>query len=216
MKKISFVFVLILSIVIGLLIYWHSVDPLLFTPKSFFSSAFTCKLCGSTKYINTKNFLGYIPIKTVEKIKYKAPNFSTCNHKWEAGISNSYPHPIADGYVVLVRKNGKYGAFILHNQSINPEKANYEWWYQSDGSAELDKSLKTITTGVGTTPHIRFMDFNISWSGNSEGKGWIYYENFPGNKVAVDELHMCITDLKSVTKINAADPKWHYKATPVD
>jgi hypothetical protein len=218
MKKIGLIIgsILIVVTVTGLLIFRRSVDPLSFAPKSFSSSAFTCKICGSTKYINSKYILGYIPMKSVEKIEYKAPNFSSCSHEWENGISSAYPNPIADSRVVLVRKSGKYGAFILRNQSIEPERAEYEWWYQADGSGKLNKSLNTVSTGQGVTPRIRFMDFDISWSGNTESQGWIYYEHSPGDKVAHDELHICITELKTVDDLDAADPKWHYKATPVD
>ena len=60
------------------------------------------------------------------------------------------------------------------------------------------------------------MDFEISWSGKTEGEGWIYYDHSPGDKVTKDEMHICITELESVNGINAADPEWHYKATPVD
>lgn len=218
MKKIGLILIFVLAIasITGLLIFRHPFNPLSFAPKSFSSSAFTCKICGSTKYINTRYILGYIPIKSDEKIKYRAPNFSSCNHEWESGISSAYPDPIADGRVVLVRENGKYGAFILHNQGVEPEKAEYEWWHQSDGSGNLNKSLKTVSFGRGVTPRISFMDIDISWSGRTVGEGWIYYKHSPADNVNRDELHICITELKSVDGINAADPKWHYKSTPVD
>ena len=100
---------------------------------------FTCKKCGSTKHIERRIFLKYIPIVISDKIKYQAPGWALCKHKWQRGISKANPTPVFDGNVVLVRKNGKYGAFILNNQKGSPGNAEYEWRYQADGSGNLDK-----------------------------------------------------------------------------
>ena len=216
MKKNSIILTSILICGAAFFIYRNPILILSFGPKSRCSSAFTCKICGSTKNTDTKYLLGYIPLNTIENIKYKAIGFSACTHKWKSGISRAIPDPVPDGNVVLVRGYGKYGAFILYNQLTVPEQAEYEWWYQSNGSGKLDKSLKTVSTGRGITPKIKFMDFEISWSGNTKGQGWIYYKHSPGDKTSQDGLHFCITNLKSVQGINLADSKWEYKATPAD
>ena len=218
MKKLSLflLFTILLILVAGLFIYKNPTHLLSISPKTLRSSAFTCSICGSTKYVDTKYFLGYFPIKSIEHIGYRAPGFSSCNHLWRPGIRSAYPDPVPDGNVVLVRKGGKYGAFVLYKQKTEPERAEYEWWYQSDGSGNLDKSLRTVSTGRGETPKIKFFDFEISWSANTDGKGWIYYKHFPGDEARKDDLHFCVTNLKSVEGINASDSIWKYKATPVD
>ena len=186
------------------------------TPKTSGTFYFTCTSCGSTKYVFLKYFLKYIPITTSDQIIYKAPSVSSCTHVWKTGVSISSLTPVPDGDVVLIRKNGKYGAFILRNQEIEPEQAEYEWWVQSDGSGNLDKSSKAVSTGRGisTGYNIKFLDFDIDWSGNSKGRGWLYYKYKPGEKVSKNDLHFCITKLKSLKGVDAADPKWNYKASP--
>lgn len=180
------------------------------------SSMYTCKLCGSTRSVERRCILGVIPIKSKEQITYKSPGFSSCKHVWSPGISNAVPTPVKNGVVVLVRENGKYGAFILRNQSSDPERAEYDWWYQSNGSGSFDTNSPTVTSGRGATPRIRFGNFDIFWSAESQGTGWIYYKHYAGDKVSSGDLHLCVIDLNSVHGINAATPEWKYKATPVD
>ncbi len=187
-----------------------------FRPTSYQSSWYTCEICGSTRSLDRKYFLGYFPEAPKVQVLYQSPGFSSCGHNWEPGISRTPPDPVPDGIVVLVRKSGKYGAFVLRNQTGDPEGAEYDWWYQSDGSGSFDSNSVGVSSGKGTTPKIRFGAFDISWSGNSEGSGWLYYEHKAGDLVAPDDLYFCITKLGSVDGINATDPKWVYKATPID
>jgi hypothetical protein len=185
-------------------------------PQSFTSSVYTCDLCGSTRSVDTKYILGYIPKQTAVRVSYKSPGFASCSHQWESGISCSPPDPVPDGAVVLVREKRKYGAFILRNQTSSPEHAEYDWWYQSDGTGTLDTNSTTISSGHGTTPKITFGSFTLSWSAHTTGSGWLYYKHSAGALVTSNDFHMCITDLSSVAGVDAADVKWEYKATPVD
>ncbi len=187
-----------------------------FGPKSFGSSAYTCECCGSTRSLDRKYILGYIPCKAVVRITYKSPGYASCHHRWTLGVSCSPPKPVPDGTVVLVKEDGKYGAFVLRNQTSSPEHAEYDWWYQADGTGILDTNSPTVTTGHGSTPKIRFGSFLLGWSAHATGSGWLYYRHNAGDSIASNDLHLCITDLSSVTGIDGALPKWTYKATPVD
>jgi len=192
----------------------HSLVPR--RSKTFY---YTCTKCGSTKHVYKSYYLQYIPVIILDRIVYKAPGASTCAHKWHPGVSQAEPTPVMDGDVVLVRKNGKYGAFIISNQKIKPDYGEYEWWYQSDGSGKFDKLSKTVSTDSGIMSrrfrdNIVFADFKLSWSARSKGKGCLYYAHFPGEKPAKNDVYFCITKLKSIKGIDAADPKWKYKTTP--
>lgn len=217
MKKIEIIILIVFLLIVALVctaylgpVHWRH----LFATKRSGTFYYTCTKCASTKHISKKYFFKYIPITTSDKILYKAPGILSCSHVWRAGVNTFNPNPILDGDVVLVRKNGTYGAFILQKQNIYPGKAEYEWWIQSDGSGNLDKSSKTVTTGVGLTPGIRFLDFHIGWHGNAKGSGKLEYKRFSGAKITKNDLYFCITKLKSLKGIDAADPKWKYKSSP--
>ena len=180
---------------------------------------YTCTKCGSTRHVYKKYYLKYIPVTKSDRIVYKASGASTCAHKWQPGISKAAPTPVMDGEIVLVRKNGKYGAFILRNQKNNPDYCEYDWWYQADGSGNFDKASKTVSSDSETMTkrfrdNIVFMDFTLSWSARRKGQGCLYYNHFPGEKPAKNDVYFCITKLKSLKGVDAADSKWKYKAAP--
>jgi hypothetical protein len=224
MKTASICLVVIFSIIIMLagFIYLRNNSMSMrhsFMPRRSGIFYYTCTKCGSTRHVDKKYYLKYIPVVTSDRIVYKAPGSSTCTHKWRPGISKAEPTPVMDGDVVLVRKSGKYGAFILSNQKNRPNYGEYEWWYQADGSGKFDKSSKTISTDSGIMTkrfmnNIEFADFKISWYASGKGKGCLNYAHFPGEIPATDDIYFCITKLKSLKGVDAADPKWKYKAAP--
>lgn len=221
MKTVSICLIVIVSIIImaaGFIFLQNNMRHSLMPKKSgiFY---YTCTKCGSTRHVDKKYYLKYIPITTSDRIVYKASGVSTCAHNWQPGISKAEPYPVLDGYVVLVRRNGKYGAFILNNQKITPQQGEYEWWCQADGSGNLDKPSKTLSTDSGIISrkfrdNIEFADFKLSWSASSQGRGCLYYNHFPGETPAIDDVYFCITTLKSLKGVDAADSKWEYKAVP--
>jgi len=74
------------------------------------------------------------------KWQYQGTDYLTCQHEWRKGVSRAVPREITSGQVVLVRKDGMYGAFILTAQSLKPETAEYVWRYGTDtagGSARV-------------------------------------------------------------------------------
>ena len=182
--------------------------------------AFTCSLCGSTMLSPDQHLTDQSEID----VMYKSPTFSECEHPWEQGIRTSYDHPLKDGTLVLVKQDAIYGAFIVKEQFGGPEeKVHYDWWYRTDGAGKLDSTSSRVRSGSGVcdikkdyNAKISFGPFRVSWSGHRRGSGIIYYDYAPGEKVPVSGLRICVTNRTSIEGIDAEDPVFHYKATPVE
>ena len=134
--------------------------------------------------------------------------------------------PICNRQIVLMRKGSNcYGAFIPTNQTLNPIGVKYTWYYRKDGKGTFKQSDKThYKTGVKSLSsdklvpffYTSFGPFGFRWSGNEEGKGWIWYSHTEGEPVSPDNVMICITNETNIEKINATDPKWIYKGSPSD
>ena len=141
--------------------------------------------------------------------------------KQENGHKRMVTHPdyVPDNVVVLARKNGKYGAFIMRKQrtTLWGERAEYDWWFQSDGSGIFDTNISTTSSGHGTTPRIAFGNiFSITWSIRRKGIGYLYYWRSLLPESASNDLHLCVTDLSSIDGIDATDLKWKYITASLD
>jgi hypothetical protein len=189
---------IILLFVLGATLVLYALPLVGLGPRTSRSSFFTCSLCGSTKQVDRKYVLGYIPRQVAETIRYKSPGFDTCNHVWSPGISVSPDKPVPNNVVVLVHENGQYGAFFLRRQSVSPGIAEYDWWYRMDGGSLFDTNNSAVMSGHGSTPRIRFGSFNISWSSHDNESGWLMYKHAAGDVVAPQDLHLCITERDSV------------------
>lgn len=144
------------------------------------------------------------------------------------GGGSSATPSVPDGRVVLVKKGAVFGALILRNQCMtDQEKGEYEWYYRTDGKGTFSrKERNSFRHGFGKVsgrdapgPHnesITFGPFVVGWSGHMEGAGWLYYGRFPNEKIADDDVRICITSETSVEKVNATDSKWIYKGSPSD
>jgi hypothetical protein len=93
---------------------------------------------------------------------------------------------------------------------------SFMWCFRSDGKGILDPKDPAITKGLGSGSRIRFGPFDVNWSSNSNGWGWIYYKHFPGDSIAPTSPRICITDLRVLDNVDAADAKWTYKGSPSD
>jgi hypothetical protein len=177
----------------------------------------TCKLCKSTREITSTSLIGPFLVTSLHtNILYKSPSFASCQHQWEAGVTFGVGESIPNGKVVLVRLGDSYGAFILTNQFLNPERMEFTWYLRTDGKSVFDAQDPAVSKGMGSGSKIRFGPFNVSWSGAGNGQGWIYYRHFAGDAIASNSVRICVTDLGTVNTINASDPKWIYKGSPAD
>ncbi len=158
------------------------------------------------------------------KWQYQGRDYLTCQHEWRNGVRRTVPQTIANGQVVLVRKDGVYGAFVLTAQSLKPETAEFVWRYGTDtagGFNTNDPNVKASDAPKSVQKRkgdliIQFGPFEICWSRGGEGKGWIYYGKFPGDELAENDLAICVTDENSFNRIRPQDAKWQYRRSPVD
>ena len=175
----------------------------------------TCLRCSSTVWIREERNSWFK--KTITILPHvTTSSYSTCNHVWIDGFMDNLGPKVKDNQVILVRKNGKYGAVILH-QDVNPEKIIYEWYARSDGLGRLDAA--GTLTGINTTDilieHksyfittyenkgpflIYFEDYNIAWSGITTGEGRLYYDYKPAGLsfAPTENLRICVTTFKPV------------------
>jgi hypothetical protein len=173
----------------------------------------TCAVCGSTrKQVDERPW----------KVLYQALA-AAHDHRWEDGVSSGVP--IADGRVVLVRRQLRldepafaYGAFILENQFLRErESMGYRWLLRTDGGSVLDPADARVSQGsAADRSRIAFGPFRIPWSAAGAGNGFVYYPRSPGAARSSLDWEMCLTDLTSFARLDAADPRFVYRTSPVD
>jgi len=170
----------------------------------------TCENCGSTRVIK-----GYPWGR--ETILYRSPTFRGCQHRWRWGVSAAAKPPVSDGTIILLKKGATFGACIIENQSMRPERVQYRWYFRSDGKGTFrNADAAAFHTGEGEAERITFGPFDLGWSGHAPGSGYVYYSFFPGKHVEPSDQKMCITDVTDIEDIDATDSKWVYRASPSD
>ena len=80
----------------------------------------------------------------------------------------------------------------------------------------MDSEDPDVRTGHGEGGRIQFGPFDISWSGHQNGEGFIYYKHIAGDKVEPSDLHICVTDKRTLDGIDASAKEWIYKGSPSD
>jgi hypothetical protein len=174
----------------------------------------TCSICGSTRMVDSM---------TGERILYRSRRFAHGEHVWRSGIDIGVPDPVPVGAVVLVRRvppgsdQVNYGAFILRGQTADPERVSYRWFFRSDGSGVVDPRDPHVRSGEERGQRqLNFGPFKISWSGSAQGAGYVYYDKFAHLPADRDTTYLCVTTLKDVTGIDAADQRWVYRFSPAE
>ncbi len=139
----------------------------------------------------------------------------------QPGESRVHPTPIHDGQVVLVKlelpDTTIYGALVLENQRIMPERADYKWCLRGPGRDKFGSKHAKVRCGTSVTTNIEqisFEVFQISWDAHKEGMGWISYAHYPSDDVQQYAYQMCITNERNMEVIDPAHPKWIYRAKP--
>jgi hypothetical protein len=118
----------------------------------------------------------------------------------------------------LVKTTGCLGAFIPTTQTIASIK--YIWYYRTDGSGIFTVGDAAVQHGEGefargTVPpvaKIGFGPFKFGWSEGDLGTGWLYYNTTALSPLPPDGARLCLTTETDITKIDATDRKWTYKA----
>lgn len=137
--------------------------------------------------------------------------------------------PIADKNIVLLKQGNAYGALIFNNQAgynpVNGENFDCTFYYRDDGQGTFNN--KDINVHCKefhfSKDHkydtLTFGPFNVRYYTHFCGIGVIIYEygsRVPISEIKPDALRICITDERDISKIDATDTKWIYKASPVD
>jgi hypothetical protein len=150
--------------------------------------------------------------------------------KWPISSRESFAidqgRGIPDDYVILVRRGDLFGCFIPRNQFKKGESVEIEWYFRGDGVGYFNSDDPNVHSGrsfvgpyipgIGQSLAIKFGPFEIPWSGNERGWGFIYYDYNPPDRAAADILRISATDVKTLEYLDARDPKWIYKAYPGD
>lgn len=209
-KRLDRLLLLAIVSVLGLgLLLWYVVAN-----RQGDSEAEMCRRCGSTRLISRGRVKGSRSVAYV----YRSPTYNQCSHDWQIGWLASYQPPIPTGVVILVRQDGRYGAFVMRRQIPSPERVEYAWWLCADGASDFRASQNLVTSegeafvnGRMLAP-IRFGPFSVGWSSSEPGAGFLYYRHVPCEDVASTDLHFCVTTEHSIENIDASDPKWDYRA----
>lgn len=148
--------------------------------------------------------------------------------KWsgsDASLAIDDSRGVPDDFVILVRRGNEFGCFIPRNQYKKGESLEYDWYYRTDGLGRFDPDDPKVRSGHSFAgPYvqgsggvvIKFGRFEIPWSGNGPGWGFVYFDYNPPDRKSPDILRICATDVKSLDYLDARQKKWIYKAFPGD
>jgi hypothetical protein len=128
---------------------------------------------------------------------------------------------VSDGTLVIVKTENKVGSFILRNQHTGPDKARYEWaLYENRNNA-----IKKINSGTDETGDkriwilpltfadpIEFGPFKFYWSGNTTGRGFVYFDYYPSDA----KLEYCVTWQNNIDDTHEALESCEFKIVQDD
>ena len=138
-----------------------------------------------------------------------------CDRLPNKGQSAANESPVPDGCIVLVREGTHRGAFILTNQRMTPETTDLQWYSRSDGGGTFLATDPSVASGKNNgVTRVTFSSFDIGWSTNGNGKGWVYFSVLPTESQLPPQYEMCVTDETDISRIDANDPKWTYRERP--
>ena len=129
------------------------------------------------------------------------------------GQSNANEAPVPDGHIVLLRRSNEVAAVILRNQTFG--QTDFSWYYRADGKGTFHPGDPAVSTGtVSNASRISFATFSLEWSGNTTGKGWVYFSAGPAEFRKTADFVMCVTTETYVATIDAANRRWNYRGRP--
>lgn len=123
--------------------------------------------------------------------------------------------PIPDGVIILLRKDDAYGAVIPVSQTRGLEQIKYKWYYRTDGKSHLGENIPSVRSGTGSAmwksgqplARIEFGPFSLVWSGQSNGWGFLYFNDDVPQGI-------CVTGRTSFEGLDPSDEKWTYRTEP--
>ena len=61
---------------------------------------------------------------------------------------------------------------------------------------------------------VSFATFSVEWSGNGNGKGWVYFSTGPTEFRKAADYVMCVTTETNLAAIDANGRRWNYRGRP--
>jgi hypothetical protein len=163
----------------------------------------------------------------------KVDNAVSASQPQRSGNSASLPN----GYILVVRHAGKYGALQAVEQRIYPSNRRpfiwYAWWYQPDGSGifsspntqrgfsaaqepftwdEIHESSRQNTPlRVDRWPVLKIGPIHLQWSSARDGRGHVYFG--PPFHYS-DEYELAVTNEVDITKVDGSQLKFFRRSAP--
>ncbi len=132
-----------------------------------------------------------------------------------SGQTSANEAPVPDGQIVLLRRGNEMAAFILRNQTSQPERTDYTWYYRADGKGTFPVKDPAVMTGTVTNAsQIAFATFSVEWSINGNGRGWVYFSAGPTDLQKKTDYAMCVTTETNLASLDAKDRHWDYRSRP--
>lgn len=92
-----------------------------------------------------------------------------------------FPTPVPDGSLVLLKNGNNILLVMVDHQSFTPEACDFTWYARKDGQVPWvpdDNSALQSGTETGhakSVLELSVIGFDLQWSGNRQGFGYIYY-----------------------------------------
>ena len=181
--------------------------------RSDVTSFETCDVCQSTRELSSSG----------ERLLHRGKNVDHGPHMWTTGLKLAEATPIDVGAVVLLRRVPAgatapvFGAVVITQQEMSPQRVSYRWYWRPDGKAMLDPADPAVQQGEERGQNrIKFGPFDVHWSGSGDRGGFMYYERFSHMPIGANTTFVCKTEIRSLSGLDASSSRWLFKSSVVD
>ncbi len=107
---------------------------------------------------------------------------------------------IPDGEIIILTSSESNAFLVLKNQTMNPEKMDYDLYLPDDSGLFNFKTPSIIKKNVTNIHHSAFY---IEWSGAMQGRGYLYPKGYPPpGKTHTFNLKIFRTKSNNFLKVN--------------
>ncbi len=152
-------------------------------------------------------------------LTFQSDRYPGCTHAWKAGYVTACPKPLQAGEVVLVERDGRYGAIVFRRVESLQSVTDYEVYIADPETGDLNPENPKVQRYDGRTAMNFDSPFGThTWSTNDRGAGILHYAHIPGAERdgRAPLLRYCLTGELELATLNPADPKWVYRCSVTD